>query len=229
MTLDIPIKAYKQAELARVIGASSAAISKAVKNGELIRTGKLIDLANTHNYNRIREMHRNAMEQKAEQPQKKLTTTTSAQNQLTPIRDNYPEHEAPQLDNVQFDDDIPTSKHALDIYQRKLTAQKTKEEVEKLRIQNAKANAEVIPTDLVQDVITRFNKNMITAFHNLAEQRISILAKKYKLSNADIASERGILIEQVNQASKEGIEISLKEVNVIADEYAAKRGVGQRN
>jgi len=111
----------------------------------------------------------------------------------------------------------------------RLETEKLKEEIEWKKIQNAKANGEVIPTDLALATAAQLGKELGTAYQNAAEKMLTKIAQRYGLDNNDIAFERRELLENINKATEEGVEASLANIENIANEYAVKRGVGEHN
>jgi len=106
---------------------------------------------------------------------------------------------------------------------------KIKIDIAEKEIKVAKLNGEVIPFDLVQLLFNQHSKSITTAFHNATDNIITDFQKEFGLTREDSAKLRGNLIEVVNQAVKESISISKKQVKNIVSEYSIKKGRGEKN
>jgi hypothetical protein len=107
--------------------------------------------------------------------------------------------------------------------------EKLKEEIEKLRIGNAKLQGEVIPTELATTATIQLAKELGTAHKNWAENFLLRIAQRYKLKNEDVAAERGEMIKCINSATDGGIETAVKNLDTIVNDYAIKRAIGEHS
>lgn len=118
---------------------------------------------------------------------------------------------------------------ALAIEKSKATLLKTQKENQLLDMRISKQQGEVIPVDLVQDLVKRLTKNFAVSFHTGVEGTLTLFASQYELSNATVASYRKRLKEIANNTSKEIIDLTKKEIDFMVSEYSDKRGVGQHD
>lgn len=121
-----------------------------------------------------------------------------------------------------------TKKYNLEQQLKELAIEKAEQEVELNKIKIAKAQGEVIPTDLVKVVFAQHSKSITVSFHQGADNFISQIAKRTGMKREEMASLRGELIKVVNQSVKDSIKESKVAIKNIVSEYSEKRGVGER-
>lgn len=117
----------------------------------------------------------------------------------------------------------------LERIKKSLDIQKTTEEVELLKIKKEKAQGLVIPLDLTKDLFSRNVKNMVVEFDNAADRILTMIASKHKLSNEDVANYRGHIKKKINEAVDDTIKQTKKEISLIINEFAEKRGAGEKD
>jgi SMC interacting uncharacterized protein involved in chromosome segregation len=105
---------------------------------------------------------------------------------------------------------------------------KMQQEAELSRLKMEKIMGELIPTDLVKNLIMLHSRSIIMAFKNMIEQMIDRIAGKYKLSAGEIAALRKDSIDKLNTAVQSAINNSKTSLNNIVDEYSNARGAGER-
>lgn len=121
-----------------------------------------------------------------------------------------------------------TTNFEMDNALKRLEMEKKELEVEKLKIQNAKLNGEVIPTDLVKMIFAQHFKSVTTAFHQGADNFITEITKRLDLKRDEMVRLRKELVEIINQAVNDSIEDSKGSIDNIQEEYSQTRGVGER-
>lgn len=121
-----------------------------------------------------------------------------------------------------------TTNFEMDNALKRLEMEKKELEVEKLKIQNAKLNGEVIPTDLVKMIFAQHFKSVTTAFHQGADNFITEITKRLDLKRDEMVMLRKELVEIINQAVNDSIEDSKGSIDNIQEEYSEKRGIGER-
>ena len=147
------------------------------------------------------------------------------------VRENK---KAKDFTEVQPEEDIkdPTNEEALmkwklDLEAKELDVEKKRQDIELAKIKIAKAQGEVIPTDLVNLLFGRHFKEVTTAFHQGADNFIMTIAKQLDLGREEVARLRGELILIVNDSVKKAIRESKRSVKNIVGEYSESRGKGE--
>lgn len=112
--------------------------------------------------------------------------------------------------------------------QKLRNVEKTTLDIELQKLKIDKMRGEVIPTQLVTDLIRSFSKQIVIDFRNGAENLLIEITKKTGLTDNDVASLRGSFIEIINAAVNEAIEATDKGLDHIVDEYSKSRGVGEK-
>ena len=107
-------------------------------------------------------------------------------------------------------------------------ALKREKEVEKLQLDIQKKRGEVIPSELIPPVILQHNQSIITAIKNEFDEWLRNHAKKYDLGVNEIAEIRTQAVQWINNGMSKATSISQRAVENIVQEYAEKRGVGER-
>lgn len=91
-----------------------------------------------------------------------------------------------------------------------------------------KINGITVPTDSVKTLILHHSKSITIAFHNAAETFLSKIAKQTGIDLSEMASLREELIETVNKAVNDSIEVSKKTLTNIVTEHSQMKEVGER-
>lgn len=105
---------------------------------------------------------------------------------------------------------------------------KREREVQKLDIEIAKKRGEVIPSELIPPVILQHNQSIITSFKNEFEDWLRVHAKKYDMTQSDVAEVRAESVSWINRAMDKAIKASILSVEGIVKNYQEKRGIGER-
>lgn len=90
-----------------------------------------------------------------------------------------------------------------------------------------KINGVTVPTELVKNLFMHHSKSITVAFHNAAETLLSKIAKQKGIDIAEMSALRTELIEIVNEAVNESIEVSKKTLASIVAEHSQKKEVGE--
>lgn len=107
-------------------------------------------------------------------------------------------------------------------------ALKREKEVEKLQLDIQKKRGEVIPSELIPPVILQHNQSIITALKNEFDEWLRNHAKKYDLGVNEIAEIRSQAVGWINNGMSKATAISQRAIEGIVQEYAEKRGIGER-
>lgn len=118
--------------------------------------------------------------------------------------------------------------YALSKQQQQMQIKKLTEEVDILKIKKEKMQGEVIPTDLVKTVIVQHSKSIVSEFYNAADSLLMKISKLKGLDRNEMAELRGELVGVINQAVNDSVVSSKKMIKNIVNEYATKRGRGER-
>jgi len=121
-----------------------------------------------------------------------------------------------------------TTNFNLDRLKKEAELEKAELDIELKKVELAKKSGEVIPTDLVKNVIKNHVKSITLKFHQAADNYLSEISNETGMKGERLAYWRGALIDQINEASVEAVEESKKDVEHIVQEYSQKRGVGQK-
>jgi hypothetical protein len=122
----------------------------------------------------------------------------------------------------------PGSLLALDQRKKELDIRKTEAEEKLLRIKIEKLQGILIPTDAVMMLFAQHFKSVYVAFENAADNMLTEIAQKTKMSSKDQAAFRGKLIESINHAVKDAVDRSEKDLGHIVSEFSDTRGRGER-
>ena len=125
------------------------------------------------------------------------------------------------------DSDIPTYEES-ERRVKYFDALKREKEVEKLNLDIQKKRGEVIPFELITPVLIQHNQSILTAYKNEFDEWLRNVAKRYGFTNTDLADARGQAATWMNDAMNKATDMSVSAIDGIVDDYAEKRGVGER-
>lgn len=134
-------------------------------------------------------------------------------------------------DGGDFDidsDEIPTTHTALDKGLKQVTFKKIREDARYRKHQADKIEGVTIPTEAVKMLFPMFTKALGAAFEQAAENMLTDIAKKYKMNKEDLAYFRSQLKTIINEAVEEGVTEAERGIDNILDEFADKRGRGEK-
>jgi hypothetical protein len=213
---------YKREDFCKLIGLQSRELSTYIKRGKVFLSGELIDDAITQNAE--------FMQKRAEILLKKNggtapPVTTEVHNQVSPNYQNIKHH--------QFKEVPPPAGDKTPIVELERTKLilgniKTTEEIEKIRLHNAKAAGESIPIDVVKVVVAQLAKGFITSFQNSSENFLIEISKKVGMDRVMLADSKGLLFKNINEAINKAVDESKKQITDIVKEYAIKKEQGER-
>lgn len=110
-----------------------------------------------------------------------------------------------------------------------LDTAKRKKEIQKLDIEIAKKNGEVVPSEVILPVFIRHNKSLMTAFKNACDAMLTEYSKVKDMNPEEIAHIRSAVIGETNKAMTKATELTESDVKGIVDDYSVRKGVGERN
>lgn len=108
------------------------------------------------------------------------------------------------------------------------TLEKTENEIRLQQMKIEKQKGELIPTQLVKDLIAQHSKSITVSFRNGAENFLMDITKKAGLTIEQVAELRGKLVEIINIAVNDSIDTSISGLENIVEEYTQQRGVGEK-
>lgn len=119
------------------------------------------------------------------------------------------------------------TRFAVELQLKKAQRDKALQEIELNKLKLEKQRGEVIPTELVRNVITVLAKTNLSSFKNATESVLTVISAKYKISGEDMAMFRSQIISSTNEANKEAAVSAKKMVKNIVEEYTKKKAVGE--
>lgn len=221
---------HSKKEFAKLCGVRTGDLSNYIKRGKVVLSGEYIDDTN--------EVNAAFIEKRTGRPPK-TTTSISPPPKITAPEKRESKKQPPKPSNEEElvipDSDIEIDALSISLPPAlldkidKITAiQKKAKEIAILELREQKIRGEVVPTEVVKSLFIQFSKGMMTAFQQAADAVITEVSHKKKLSSKDEASLRGKLITITNKYATEGRENSKKGIENIVNEYAEKRGRGEK-
>ena len=105
---------------------------------------------------------------------------------------------------------------------------KREKEIEKLNLEIEKKKGEVIPSELIKPVFLQHNQFVLMEMKNADDEMISVFSHKYDLTAEDTAFIRQEWVKRRNAAISNATTASVKNVGSIVNEFAEKRGKGEK-
>lgn len=207
-------------EFCALTGIEKRSITTYVSRGKIILSGELIDQEIPQNQEFIKY--------RQDKFSDKIVKKPDAVKQYTDVSPNYSKIKSPEYKPPSDDGGSKVSIYNLDVQQKMLSIEKTAEEIEKLRLHNAKASGESIPTELVTVVFAQFSKSITTSFKNSVENILTELMHKSGISDNILAQYKGILINEINSGVDRAVNESQHQIKNIVSEYAVKREQGEK-
>ena len=209
---------YKKGEFARLCGVEPSAISNAIKR-------KKINENAAHKIDSTDPVNAYFLQSKLIEQKSKLTT----------VAEEDSGEDAQEMDaSVEFNSmlkgggDLVKDVIGLEREKKQLDIKKIKEEIGILAVKNEKLRGEVVPTDAVKMILVQHTKSIVSEFIAATDNVIMKIAKLKGLNIEEQAELRGFLVDQVNNASSEAITTTKKSLKNIVNEYATKKGVGEK-
>lgn len=106
---------------------------------------------------------------------------------------------------------------------------KREKEVEKLQIDIDKKKGEVIPSELIEPFFLLHSQSLTTEFKNAMEDSLRNICHLYSVSIADVADFKGYITKRINEALDKATDSTVRQMKQLIQEYADKRGIGERN
>ncbi len=107
-------------------------------------------------------------------------------------------------------------------------AEKVERETIKLDIDIAKKRGEIIPSEMVKPIFLQHNQFILTKFKNASDDLIRLIAKRKELTAEEVAEIKSEMVDVINHAIAEAIQMSVSSVDDIVNEFKVKRGAGEK-
>jgi hypothetical protein len=214
---------YTKKEFAKLCEIETKDLSNYIRRGKVVLTSdEKIDselLDNVYFLDKRRELlAKKKDELKLPSEEQALNNRTAEKKATAPqSKFDFPTEIAPVSKNYQIDGDIKTQE-----------LEKSKIQTDILRAKREKMSGELVPTDLIRNLIGNHSKSITIAFQNAAENFLIKIAKKKGFEIEEKAELRKELIEIINTAVSDSIELSQKMLKSIVAEYSNKKDQGER-
>lgn len=142
-----------------------------------------------------------------------------------------PEPKAPKttaLEVQQTTEVEKASSYNLNNQIKKADLEKRRQEIEKLKLQNAKLQGQLIPTDLVKSLIREFSEAMKISYLDAVESYTTIVAKQKKLTREQESKIKEHFTALINDTLKKQGVNAKKQLKNIVEDYQEVRGKGER-
>ena len=120
------------------------------------------------------------------------------------------------------------SLYHLDIQKKELDIQKTSEEIELLKKKKKKMEGELIPTDLVTELLKLHFTSATNQFKNSIENILTEWTKRKDFTREELAELRGHLTGELNNSITKSVKESQLNLNKVLEEFSLRKGVGER-
>lgn len=105
---------------------------------------------------------------------------------------------------------------------------KRREDTELARIKKEKQQGMLLPAEEVKYLFTRNNKSQVAAFENGLNNMLNDMIQRYKLSAADAARYKGMVIDVINKASEDAAAATKRELANMIAELSEVRARGEK-
>lgn len=221
---------YKKKEFAVMCGLTGGNLSNYIARGHVLLSGDYIDDGIEKNQFFLKKWQEKSTgrvmeaEQLTERVKEEKVEVPKIPN-VQPVND--PRTRAPKIVPPKGDKD--SSYFDLDKERKMLDIQKQKLDIEKAQMALLKAHGQVIPTDLIKNLLAVHSKSITVSFKNACDALIIEISKKKGLDRNEVADIRKELITILNQAVTYSIALSKKDLKNIVQEYSIKKGVGEHS
>ena len=206
-------------ELEKLTGVPSNSLATFRKRGKIVKSGEF--------YDDTLELNRNFIE--------KWRLKNKLDDRIDEVKDEKPVVNIlppgipkPTAPNIAAPDGKKITQADLERSKLILDNEKKEKEIEKLKIQIAKLNGEVIPTELVKLVLIQNNKAQLVNFKQGADNLLIEFIAMKGLSSKEQAILKGKIIAIANTSNENAIKDSMKQIKNIINEYSSTRGRGEK-
>ena len=208
---------HERTEFAKLCGVDKSYITVYIGRKKLTLTGKLIDDSLPDNaFFLQKQLDKNGGKTTKDlptKPPKQLSKEVAAEAQEEKEKGVSKESSA---------------MYGLTIDKKQLEVKKLESDIETARMKREKMAGVLIPTDLVMTIFASHFKSVTISFHQAADNFLSNIAKQNDLDREQVAKIRGELSEVINDAVKDAISASKKDIKKIVAEYSQSKGKGEK-
>lgn len=218
---------HSKKDFAELCGLPTKNLATYIGRGKvIISEGDLIDDKNPLNKIFLQQRKTKASEQQIISHIKKYPTVKEKEDSDNPLPDEAAGDEDEPGGSIHVAGKMDTAKAIEKLaYFR---AEKTERETIRLDLDIQKKRGEVIPSDMVKPIFVRHNQFILTNFKNATDDILARFAKYKELEPEYVAELRGEMIDVINRAVADSVQMSIESVEDIVNEYKIKRGVGER-
>lgn len=116
----------------------------------------------------------------------------------------------------------------LDMELLQLKIERERHDIEKVKLNNEKMRGNLMPTEMVVQVLQQNNKAFVSAFMGATESLLVLIAGTMEVDIEKLATFRGKLKEIVNDSMDDAEKNTKQQIRNIVAEFSEKRGVGER-
>jgi hypothetical protein len=216
---------HTRAQFADACGVNTNYINTYIGRGKIILSGEFIDDTILQNQDFLKKMQEKKAKKTAEPPPKTTPTpieivpedpdfsllTDKRSNKATPSKQTRSNH---------------SGKYDLEQRKLEIEIEKREQEVEKLKTYNAKQAGELVPIDLVTQLVKVHNQSILSTQETTIEHVLIMFSGDFKLTDAQTADIRGKLKRLLNEGLDKAIENTKRSIISIVEEFSSVRGVG---
>lgn len=100
---------------------------------------------------------------------------------------------------------------------------------EKLKLEIEKKKGEVVPVSPIENLVFQFKQHVLTQGKIAYQAFLNEIGHKYSITAPDMAYYRGYFIKALNNSANEATEAFVRDLERVLNEFAVKKGVGQKN
>jgi hypothetical protein len=199
-------------QFAQMVGVQPSYVSMYIRRVKIHSVDKKIDITNPTNVafiNNFRSKNENKQPKETESKSVKKTTSKKPPPKKEPIikTDYQSTNTNPPTDNYDV--------VSLDNQKKQEEINKKKLEVEKLKLTNARLRGEMIPTELVKNLITNFSASIIKSYREGSDRLLMEISHMKRLTLEEDALMKGELIKIINDSHDVAISETMKSLESI--------------
>ena len=202
---------YSQSEFAKLIGKSNAYVSTYIRRGKILKSGDVIDSTVQENIDIMKKLgvHVDA-----------INGATSKRLKKTPTVTKKPQKIEKETSKIVVLDPQP-SENSGGQYQLDLDKKEAELEFKQVQtriklIEEARLRGELIPVDLVSEMISKLSRSIITSYKDSMDKFLIEVNHRKKMSDKHSAELKGIMVDQINQAHDNAITEAIKELKNVS-------------
>lgn len=195
---------YTKEEVREMCGVSRNYLNQYISRGSVIMSDNMIDDSIAENRQFIEARKKKGVDEKKEKPP------------------------PPKFEDIPLADEEKEQFKDLSLRKKIADTVKTEKQVHELELKIAKLQGEAVPIDLVKNVISQLSKSVISSFKDGADALLTEIAHSKKMTNAEHARLRGVLVDIVNGSMNNAIVTAKKDIGKLASEYSIKKGRGEK-